>query len=70
MPTTNTRKDDATMQEQKSIFPANSVYYSDTNSTIWISISFGSYPQTEVTEETLTSKITGSCYDQTAVIYL
>ena len=63
MPTTNTRKDDAAMQEQKSVFPANSVYYSDTNSTIWSSISFGSYPQTEVTEETLMPKIIRSCYD-------
>lgn len=61
---TNTKKDGSTMQEQKSIFPANPIYYNNTDSTIWSYITFGCYPQTEVTGEALTPKIIGNCYDQ------
>lgn len=51
------------MQKQSTTFPANPVYYSANDQTIWSYISFGSYPQTEVTGEALTPQIIGSLYD-------
>lgn len=51
------------MQRQSTTFPANPVYYSVNDQSIWSSISFGSYPQTEVTGEALTPQIIGSLYD-------
>lgn len=51
------------MQKQDTSFPANPVYYHDIDQSIWSYISFGSYPQSEVTGEALTPQITGSPYD-------
>ncbi|MDE6052544.1 MAG: hypothetical protein K2G55_02010 [Lachnospiraceae bacterium] len=52
------------MQQQNAVFPANPVYYSDIDATVWSYISFGSYPQTEVTGVDLTPEITEGNYDQ------
>lgn len=38
-------------------------YDRETDTTDWSYVSFGSYPQTEVTGEALTSEITGASYD-------
>lgn len=45
-------------------FPANPLYYSDIDLTVWNYISFGSYPQTEMTGEALTPDIIEGSYDQ------
>lgn len=42
----------------------NPVYNADSDTTTWNYVSFGSYPQTEVTGEALTDEITQAVYDQ------
>ena len=55
------------MHKQSTTFPANPVYYSANDQTIWSYISFGSYPQTEVTGEAMTQMAThGSMAQNTA----
>ena len=44
--------------------PENPVYDSETDSTDWDFVYFGSYPQTEVTGDELTPEITGATYDR------